>query len=340
VGQVLAILYATAFSAEPQIIAVDEPQSFLHPGAVRALLEILREHSHHQFLITTHSPVALTAARADTILLVRMDDGVSNVLQLRSGEANDLRLLLADLGVRLEDVFGFDSILWVEGPTEELCFPLIIKRLVNRPLARTGILALVAVGDLEGRHRELAFDIYNRLSKGSVLLPPAVSFIFDRERRTDERVREIIRGGSGKVSLLPRRMFENYLIDPDAIAAVASDIEGFGTLTSTSVEQWLRDRQWDAALFSPGKPPDDHSPESWFENVSGAKVLERVFIELSEARVSYDKTKHGEALTRWLLDHKPTLLESLAEFIAGSLPPMSDGSTTGVVPVTTGSLPL
>jgi hypothetical protein len=45
-------------------------------------------------------------------LLVRMDDGVSNVLQLRSGEANDLRLLLADLGVRLEDVFGFDSILW------------------------------------------------------------------------------------------------------------------------------------------------------------------------------------------------------------------------------------
>jgi hypothetical protein len=320
IGQVLAMLYVVT-SPGAEIIAIDEPQSFLHPGAVRALIEILREHSRHQFVVTTHSPVALSAARPDTILHVRQDNGVSSVSRLRSDEAKELGTLLADLGVRMEDVFGFDSLLWVEGRTEELCFPLIIRRLLQRPFARTGILGLVATGDLEGRHRELAFEIYSRLSEGAALLPPAVAFIFDRERRTDRRIEEMVRRRAGKVSLLPRRMYENYLLDPEAIAAVAESTEGFGNVTPESVEEWLEHRRWDPVLFAPGGLPPDRSEESWNENVSGANVLSRIFTELSETRVSYDKAKHGQALTEWILEHNPALLQPLADFIDARLPP-------------------
>ena len=40
IGQVLAILYVVVNSDFPQVIAIDEPQSFLHPGAVRRLIQL------------------------------------------------------------------------------------------------------------------------------------------------------------------------------------------------------------------------------------------------------------------------------------------------------------
>jgi len=42
VGQVLAILYVVFTSEYPRTIVIDEPQSFLHPGAVRKLFEARR----------------------------------------------------------------------------------------------------------------------------------------------------------------------------------------------------------------------------------------------------------------------------------------------------------
>src|SRR5437773_2484526 len=38
VGQVLAILYVAEVSEQPRTIIIDEPGSFLHPGASRALI--------------------------------------------------------------------------------------------------------------------------------------------------------------------------------------------------------------------------------------------------------------------------------------------------------------
>ena len=51
VGQVLAILYVVLTSNEGRVIAIDEPNSFLHPGAARRLMEVLKEHPEHQFII-------------------------------------------------------------------------------------------------------------------------------------------------------------------------------------------------------------------------------------------------------------------------------------------------
>ena len=68
VGQVLAILYIAVTESSPRTIIIDEPQSFLHPGAVRKLLDVLRGFPQHQYVITTHSPAVISAAlfrRAD-----------------------------------------------------------------------------------------------------------------------------------------------------------------------------------------------------------------------------------------------------------------------------------
>jgi hypothetical protein len=71
VGQVLAILYVVFASDYPRTIVIDEPQSFLHPGTVRKLFEILKSYPQHQYVITTHSPNAVTAADLNALFLVR-----------------------------------------------------------------------------------------------------------------------------------------------------------------------------------------------------------------------------------------------------------------------------
>jgi AAA domain, putative AbiEii toxin, Type IV TA system/AAA domain len=61
VGQVLAILYVVMTAQTPQTIVIDEPQSFLHPGAVRKLMEVLRRYPIHQYILATHSPTVITS---------------------------------------------------------------------------------------------------------------------------------------------------------------------------------------------------------------------------------------------------------------------------------------
>jgi hypothetical protein len=320
VGQVLSILYVVMTSEQPQVIAIDEPQSFLHPGAVRKLFEILREYPQHQFIVTTHSPTALTAAEPPTILLVQADEGVSRVTQLDPQTTKDMRVMLADLGVRLEDVFGFDRVLWVEGKTEELCFPLLITRVARRPLSGTAIVGLLATGDFEARHGDLAFDVYRRLTDSSSVLPPAVAFVFDREQRTDQKVENLSARAGGRVHFLPKRMYENYLLHPDAIAAVINGVEGAGTPSAADVAQWLDDHRWDAALFGPGPMPAERTVAGWELSVAGGKVLERLFVDLTETRLVYDKVKHGLELTEWLITNRPDSLRPLSDFLVALLP--------------------
>ncbi|MCC0179139.1 ATP-binding protein [Waterburya agarophytonicola K14] len=74
VSQVLAILYVVITSKEPRTIIIDEPQSFLHPGAARKLIEILQDFPQHQYFISTHSPSIISAANPSTITLLKYQD--------------------------------------------------------------------------------------------------------------------------------------------------------------------------------------------------------------------------------------------------------------------------
>jgi hypothetical protein len=253
------------------------------------------------------------------VLLVRATEGASSISQIDARDAKDLRILLSEVGARLEDVFGFENILWVEGKTEEICFPMILTALLGRPLARLGIIGLVSTGDLEARHKQLAFQVYQRLAEASVLMPPTVAFVFDTEQRSEAHRQEIIRSAAGRAKFLPRRMFENYLLDPNAIAAVASAEPGFGNVTASDVEMWLDGEGLQEPLFRPHKPPLLRTDAEWLDTVSGAKLLDRLFTALSDARVSYDKVKHGVALTEWLLQNNPGVLRPLATFLDGVL---------------------
>ncbi len=321
IGQALAILYVVLTATFPRTIIIDEPQSFLNPGAVRKLIEILKQHPQHQFIITTHSPEIVSITNPKTLFLLRKVDTETVIELLDSTKAQDQLLLLLEVGARLSDVFGADNILWVEGSTEELCFPLIVEKVLRRPLAGTKIMGVLQTGDFEGRHSEAIFQIYKRLSEAGGLIPPAIGFIFDQEGRSRQEQEDLIRRSRGSVIFLPRRMFENYLLNPHAIAHVVSEIEGFrdSQITLDEVENWLQCHHSDRRYY--GTPIDESelTSDRWKQHVHGAKLLEDLFKELSELRIYYDKIEHGLALTKWIIENATTDLSELANLIASKL---------------------
>lgn len=317
ISQVLAILYVLISSEEPRTIIIDEPQSFLHPGAVRKLIDILKEYKQHQFIIATHSPTIITAASPQTISVIKQLGPESVAETIDVAETNQLRSYLAEIGARLADVFGADNVLWVEGKTEEICFPMIVEQVAGRTLMGTAIIGVQHTGDLEGKHAERVFDIYERLTHGRGLLPPAIGFIFDKEGRTDRQQEDLRRKSNNKVHFTRRRLYENYLLNVSAITAILNeqDHERVTPLTESEVRQWLEDKGRDEKY---GRAPASDSV-SWEEYVHGANVLGDLFGELSERRVNYDKVIHSVALTKWLINNDPEELRELADLVTTAL---------------------
>ncbi|AXL52304.1 hypothetical protein DSC91_005258 [Paraburkholderia caffeinilytica] len=318
IGQVLAMLYVVVTSDSPKVVVIDEPQSFLHPGAVRKLLEILRGYSQHQYVITTHSPVALTPTETDRLFLVRREASGSTVSPIDPDSQDDLRTSLADVGVRLGDVFGADSILWVEGKTEETCFPELIRHLGRTQLKGVQILGVVSTDELGAKLANRVYEIYSRLSGGATLLPPAVAFVFDREGRSESERTDIDRKSGGLVHWLPLRMYENYLLEPQSIASVmnSADTERATPVTADEVRTWLERQGGQKKYFAALDDLPAFGTTRWKEYVHGAKVLHDLFDEFTEVRLQYDKVKHGLMLTKCLIDQPTVEIRALAEYLS------------------------
>jgi predicted ATPase len=166
IGQVVAILYVVVTSRVSRTIIIDEPQSFLHPGAAKKLIDIFKEFPQHQYFIATHSPMLISAADPARIIKLDYDGCQTKISSIDSAKSHEQKMILAELGVKLSDVFGFDNILWVEGQTEEQCFPVIFEKVAKRSLKGTALLRVQTTGQLEGKNAELIFDLYKRLSAG------------------------------------------------------------------------------------------------------------------------------------------------------------------------------
>jgi len=305
IGQALALLFVALTHKETMIIIIDEPQSFLHPGAIRRLFGILKQHPQHQYIISTHSPTVISAASPSTIHLLRKVKAQTVVEQIDRSKNEALQRCLMEVGARLSDVFGADNILWVEGSTEELCFPLIMSLTKRGQLFGTKILGVKQPGDFESKKSKDTFEIYSRLSQSSGLLPPAIAFVFDRELRTEKEMEDMERQGKGKVFFTKRRMFENYLLNPQAIAATVNSIDGFREqeVTKEEIHNWLEKNKSEKKYFKHSEIPVP--ADQVFDKIDAAKILSDLFLDLSENRVEFDKIRHNVKLTDWLVDHDP-----------------------------------
>jgi hypothetical protein len=156
---------------------------------------------------------------------LRKEQSETKVDPIKVSEAADMGLFLCEVGARLSDVFGADSILWVEGRTEEVCFRRIVATLLRIELMGTEIIGVRSVGDLQGRQKHVVLEIYQKLCTGKGLLPPALAFCFDREGLTEPDRLELSKNSQDLISFISRKMYENYLLNPAAIAAVLGELD-------------------------------------------------------------------------------------------------------------------
>jgi hypothetical protein len=184
----------------------------------------------------------------------------------------------------------------------------------NRLLG-TAIIPVVSTGDLTGKDAKKIRQIYTQLSKGPSLIPPAVGFLFDREGRSQKEQEDLTRESGGMVAFTRKRMYENYLLNPDALASVMNSIQGFRErpVDPKEIRLWFETKGRDAKFE--GNSADS---EEWKINVHAAKLLESLFSEISETRVSFAKTEHSVALTEWIIENAAEDLKELSD-IAGRL---------------------
>ena len=311
-GQALAMLYEVVWNKDSRVFLIDEPQSFLHPGAVRKLLEIFQfpKYSHHQYILTTHSPTALASVRDKTVLLIERENMRSKVKTVDPEKSADLELTLRSVGARLSDVFGMDSIIWVEGETDEACIPLILSH-SNLTLFGTKILGLVTTGDLtHKKHGEMAVKIYEKLSKAEGLLPPAMGFVFDGDMKP--KLKKLEHEFNKTIYFLRRQNFESYFLEfPNLLEEVLKreSAEESDIRMGKTVSEWM--------TMNNGKGATGDT--EWLESVDGAKYLDKMFNSLGVISYKSNKVKYGREITERILEHKPDHFREIVDLINGIL---------------------
>lgn len=312
VGQVLAMLYIIVSSEFPRIIVIDEPQTFLHPSAIRRLFSVFQDYSQHQYIISTHSPLAISSIAKQSILFLKKADSQTKVEIIDPTETEKLKNILLDIGVRLSDVFGTDRVLWVEGPTEERCFPLIIQNLVKERYPVASVIGVLSTSELiEDKDRKSArraLEIYERLTTKSSLLPVAIGFIFDQEGRSDTEIEDLERQSKDLMSFTSRKMYENYLLIPEAIIQIFK-ANGKDQNTVEDIQNEINN------FLVQNKFVDGIETKDWKQKVHGANLLKYLFNKFAGDGNSYDKIRDGEFLTNYIIEHFPLELNDIREQI-------------------------
>ncbi len=317
VAQVTAIL-AAVMTIDNAIIIIDEINSFLHPAAVKALLRIIQtRYSQHQYIISTHSPEVISFSNPKTIHLVKRAGYESSVKRLDLAKVGELRDVAQHLGVSMTDVFAADRVIWVEGPTEELCFPYLYEQLVGALPRGVAFTSVVATGDFTRRRdREIVYEVYHRLCAATAALVVSVVFSFDTEKLTDAEKQEMQRDAGGSLRFLPRRHLECYLVDPAAIAAliVSKDSASAGTVTQARVEDALREAAAERPFWV-SEWSDDISDEGWLARVDAAGLIAAICETLSGQRVPFEKKRDSLFLLRHVVEHSPERLAPLTDYV-------------------------
>lgn len=314
VGQVLAILYVAKTSDQPRTIIIDEPGSFLHPGASRSLISILKRFSQHQYIIATHSPEIIAELSNAPVTVVRWENSKSVIEQFPHTTGKIAEQALNEVGARLSDVFGFDKVLWVEGQSDALSLRALLTQL-GRPQRRVAILPVHDTGSFKRRKIAEVLSIYRKLSMGDALLPPALLFLFDRDGRSETEMEDAKRQSAGKLRFLTRRMFENYLLNPAAISTLMNEdgVEHGIATAVDAVAKWMNDN---GGRFCSNKDGSTPFTPLWIEHVDGASLLESLFSEMSAQRLFFQKTVHTPRLTELVHGIDPTETQEILDLVA------------------------
>ena len=316
VSQVIAMLTAV-MTIDQAVIVIDEINSFLHPAAAKSLIRILKTcYSQHQYIISTHSSDIISFSDPSYVHLVRRSGYESKVSQVSLGNLEQLNDIADHLGISMSDVFAADRVIWVEGATEEICFPYLYN--AKRRTLPTGVVfsAVISTGDFfsKKRDRKLIIEIYNRISSATSPISSGTTFSFDRENLSEQEIDDITRQFDGEVCFLPRRHFECYLLDEQGILDYIKHKDTMSSdLNREDVRAMLSSLAEDIK-FSNTKWKGDLDDAAWLSEVDAARLIKACCENLTENRVTFSKKTDSLYILQRIFERSPLKLSSLIDY--------------------------
>jgi energy-coupling factor transporter ATP-binding protein EcfA2 len=299
VEQILALAAVITDSRPNEIILMDEPHSFLHPAAERALLTFLEKFPDRYFVIATHSSVFINGVTPDRITHLQSP----GTPYQPSAPTAATSAILHDLGYRNSDALFFDQLVIVEGPTDADVLPILLRLdglVPNGVLQNTGFPSIDGIND-SAREIQTKILRFEKLlgALGRAKMPRL--YLLDGDRKPEDvtllrGTRSPVTGEPIKVKFLHRTEIENYLLIAGAIASALSEEAQLANMESDAdtadVQRKLDEllASDDDKLFPNGKGT---SP---IEKVKGSRLLERLYIDFGNLR--YDKSRSGKVIAR------------------------------------------
>jgi predicted ATPase len=211
IEQLLMIATVLLTTSERSALFIEEPESHLHAGAQRFLIEKLYSKKRQVFL-ATHSPTFINLHRETSLYQVNYGNERTTIARIQ--DAAGLGTVLEDIGARNSDVLLSDAVLFVEGPGD--------KGAMNRWSETLGMsfaernITILPMGG--GEHAERGAPLRSDVLQGiSSKAPVPHKFLLDRDERSQDELDSLTKRLGDRVMILKARELENYFLIPRAL---------------------------------------------------------------------------------------------------------------------------
>lgn len=243
IEQLLMVATVLLTTSDESTLFLEEPESHLHAGAQRFLIERLYQ-GNRQVFVTTHSPTFVNSPRQRSLYQVKFANSQTTIT--RVGNAELLGQTLEDIGSRNSDVLLSDAVLFVEGPSDQRALELFSERL-GMSLDEHNITVLpMGGGDYGSRTASVRSEVLEGISRKAAV---PHFFVIDRDERSEKEISKLRKSLGDKIYVLSRRELENYLLIPRAILAAlrlkhkddAPILERIDSATTEQIEAHIRE---------------------------------------------------------------------------------------------------
>lgn len=212
--QYLAQKGKTAGSLKGSIYGIEEPETYLHPGAQRDLLNSFKDITKSdQVLVSTHSPVFAGSTEIGNLTLIVREGGIAKVLQ---GDKLELSKVAEELGVEPNDqIYGYKAIVFFDGPTDCDVFNTFAETLYQSKKL-TSTFKDKQIGILPGGGNNLKHWITRKAIKGinrkyCIIFDSDLKSPIDQVSEEKKKLKSEVERDGGICFILKKREIENYL---------------------------------------------------------------------------------------------------------------------------------
>ena len=201
------------------IIVIDEPELHLHPELGRLLIRTMQEiRPGNQIWVATHSGEIIDEAGRDRVFFLDRDKQTSTVriTSVAKDESEALRLMRALFGFS-----GFVGVARVMVFTEGQTSSLDRKAFGRLFSSMSGSVRIIPAGGCESLPR---IDAAILQLLNSTFSACDFFLIRDRDYLTSEEAEVMAQRSQGRLWVLARNQIENYLLEPETIATVETEI--------------------------------------------------------------------------------------------------------------------